>query len=348
VTHPILYALPEWSRSNAADLDLVSRNTAGLSALDDTRRRFVPLSVGGFVVGKSYDLTNVYKTPGPLGSKILTDLAQDANQVQRMHASVQGYYLMRNFAYSVHYVQQRNIWLSDADQNFRYQFFRDIWIQFSSGGQVFDSNSSGRLDFGVAIKGIIRIGADKTKAVSEFSDSTTFRDSSFMEQGLGIGLDYSLLWTSPHFETTPWGLQVGFVGKDIGTTRFLRAEPIFEMIGYRTGSTKKFPVLPNDTILGLGLKLPNFRDGLRSALRLEWNNWTRPIPSGKKWAASYELRFPFLASLYGGYRGGSYSGGVGLRFRDVELDLGTFVDLWDNESRLVARRAWMMELRSVF
>ncbi len=348
VTHPILYALPEWSRSNAADLDLISRNTAGLSALDDSRRRFVPLSVGGFVVGKSYDLTNVYKTPGPLGSEVLADLANDGNQVQRVKGSVQGYYLMHNFAYSVHYVQQRNIWLSDSDQTLRYQFFRDIWVQFSSGGQVFDSDSSGRLDFGVAIKGIVRIGSDKTQALTSITASTKFNDSNFMEQGLGVGLDYSLLWTSPYFEASPWGLQVGLVGKDIGTTRFLRAEPIFEMLGYRTGSTKKFPILPNDTILGLGLKLPNFRDGLRSALRLEWNNWTRPIPSGKKWAASYELRFPFLASLYGGYRGGSYSGGVGLRFRDVELDLGTFVDLWNNESQLVARRAWMMELRSVF
>ena len=347
ITHPILYAFPEWSRSNVADLDLISRNSAGLAVLDDSRRRFVPLSASGFVVGEAYDFVNVFKAPGPLASEILTDLAEDQNQVQRVKATIQSYYLMRNFAYSLHYTQQRNIWLTNSEQTLRYQLFRDLWAQFSSGGRVFDS-SSGRLDFGLAVKAIVRVGAEKSNEVASLAANTGFNDSMFMEKGLAIGLDYSLLWTSPGFESSPWGYQVGLVGKDIGTTNFLRAEALFELMGYSAGSNRKFPVIPNDTILGLGVKLPNFRDGLRSALRLEWNQWTRPIPIGKKWAASYELRFPFLASLYAGYRGGSYSGGVGLRFRGVELDLGTFTDLWGNGTQLTTRRAWMMELRSVF
>jgi hypothetical protein len=117
---------------------------------------------------------------------------------------------------------------------------------------------------------------------------------------------------------------------------------------YKTPTTREFPRIPNDTILGLGVKLPNFRDGFRSALRLEWNYWTRPIPSSKRLGVSYELRFPFLASLYSGFRGGNFTGGVGLRFRGVELDFGSFTELWGNGPQLVERRAWMMELRSVF
>lgn len=348
MTHPILYALPEWSRSNAADLDLISRNSAGLSSLDDERRRFVPISIGGFVEGSAYDLTNAYRAPGPGGAQILEDLASDGNKVQRVKASIQSYYLMRNFGYSVHYNQQRNIWLSESNDVLMYQMFRDLWTQFSSGGQVFDSEHSGRLDFGLSVKGIVRMGAEKATPLTDIDSNTTFENASFKDPGVAIGLDYSLLWTSPGFESAPWGFQVGLVGKDIGTTRFLSTGPIFEILGQDVGTTGKFPVLPNDTIVGLGIKLPNFRDGMRSALRIEWNNWTRPIPAGKKWAVSYELRFPFLASLYTGYRGGTYSGGVGLRFRGIELDLGTFTDLWGNGSQLATRRAWMMELRSVF
>ena len=348
VTHPILYSLPEWSRSNAADLDLVSRNSAGLSSLDDERRRFVPVSIGGFVEGKAYDLTHVFSEPGPKGTQILEDLADDGNKVQRIKASFQSYYLMRNFAYSLHYIQQRNIWLSSSEDVLMYQMFRDLWMQFSSGGQVFDSASRGRLDFGLSVKGIIRKGGEKATPVADIDSSVKFSDGSFKDPGIAIGIDYSLLWTSPGFETAPWGFQVGLVGKDIGTTTFLSTGPIFELLGQNLGTTRKFPILPNDTIVGLAVKLPNFRDGVRSALRLEWNNWTRPIPAGKKWAVSYELRFPVLASLYTGYRGGTYSGGVGLRFRGIELDLGTFADLWGNQSQLSTRRAWMMELRSVF
>ncbi|MEO5666849.1 MAG: hypothetical protein ABIR96_02195 [Bdellovibrionota bacterium] len=348
VTHPILYALPEWSRSNAADLDLVTRNSAGLAILDDSRRRFVPLAIGGDVVGKVYDVTNAFKAPGPAPARIIDDLQSDGSKVQRMKATAQGYYLMQNFAYSLSYTQQRNIWMTNSDQTLMYQFYRDIWLQFSSGGQVFDSSSAGRLDFGVAVKGIIRLGSEKVIQVADLATAAELKDSAFLEQGLAIGLDYSLLWTSPNFEASPWGFQLGLVGKDIGTTAFMRAEPIFEILGYHVGRSRKFPIIPNDTIAGVGIKLPNFRDGLRSALRLEWNQWTRPIPAGKKWAASYELRFPFLASIYAGYRGGAYSGGVGLRFRGVELDLGTFTDLWGNGDELIARRAWMMELRSVF
>jgi hypothetical protein len=150
------------------------------------------------------------------------------------------------------------------------------------------------------------------------------------------------------FEETPWGLQVALVGKDIGTTRFFKADPFFELLGYTVPRSRPFPAIPNDTILGLGLKLPNFRDGFRSALRVEWNYWTRPIPVSKKWAVSYELRFPYLASLYSGFRGGTFTGGVGLRFRGVELDVGSFTDLWGNGTQLIERRAWMMELRSAF
>jgi hypothetical protein len=348
VTHPILYSLPEWSRSNAADLDLLSRNTAGLAVLDDSRRRFVPLSLSGYVLGRAYDVTEAYSAPGPEVSKIVDDLAEDANRVQRVKATAQAYYLMRNFAYSVHYTQQRNYWMEDSDQTLFYQFFRDLWIQFSSGGQVFDSPSVGRLDFGAALKAIIRMGAESHRAVADISPADTFRDASLRGQGLAIGVDYSLLWSSPGFEASGWGWQLGLVGKDIGTSRFLRAEPLFELLGQQMPSTRPFPVLPNDTIVGLGVKLPNFRDGLRSALRLEWNHWTRPIPSSKKIAVSYEVRFPFLASLYSGYRAGAYTGGVGLRFRSFELDLGSFVDLWGNGDNLEQRRAWMMELRSVF
>lgn len=346
ITHPILYSLPEWSRSNAADLDLVSRNSAGLSALSDERRRFVPFSSSGFVVGKAYDVTNAVRAPGPEGGKILADLAADGNKVQRVKASAQGYYMMRNFAYSVHYNQQRNIGLVDADQTLLYQNFRDLWVQFSSGGQVFDSGA-GRLDLGFAVKGVIRVGAEKAVAVASVP-ATRFNDGTFNQKGLAIGLDYGLLWTSPGFEGAEWGFQAALVGKDLGTTNFIKADALFKLLGSEVVNARKFPILPNDTSVGLGMKLPNFRDGLRSALRLEWNNWTRPIPAAKKWGVSYELRFPALVSLYSGYRGGAFSGGAGLRFRGIEMDLGTFVDLWGNGSQLAARRAWMMELRSVF
>lgn len=348
VTHPILYSLPEWSRNNALDLDVIGRNPAGLAAVSDARRRFVPLSLQGFVEGGAYDVVNVFETPGPEGQTILSDLDAESGQLQRVNASAHIYYIMRNFAYSMHYTQQRNLWLDESPEVLNYQFFRDFWLQFSSGGRVFDDSSIGSLDFGASVKGIVRMGADKAVLRSSIGSTTKYNDSKFLEQGLALGLDYSLLWTSHDFENTPFGLQVALVGKDVGTTKFITATPFFDLLGYDVPATREFPRIPNDTILGLGVKLPNFRDGFRSALRVEWNYWTRPIPTSKKLGVSYELRFPFLASLYSGFRGGAFTGGVGLRFRGMELDFGSFTELWGNGSQLVERRAWMMELRSVF
>jgi hypothetical protein len=348
VTLPLLYALPEWSRNNALDLDVLARNSAALAVVSDAKRRFVPLSLQGFVEGGAYDVIHAVETPGPEGTQILSALDADGKRLQRMVAAAHTYYIMKNFAYSAHFVQQRNIWLEGSPEIFRYQYFRDLWLQFSSGGRVFDDSSVGSLDFGSNVKGIVRLGADKAVLRSNITASTKYDNSEFGERAFALGLDYSLLWSSPNFEETPYALQIALVGKDIGTTKFTTAKSFFGLIGIAAPSTREFPRIPNDTILGLGLKLPNFRDGFRSALRVEWNYWTRPIPSFKKLGVSYELRFPFLGTLYSGFRGGNFTGGVGLRFRGVELDFGSFTELWGNGPQLVERRGWIMELRSVF
>jgi hypothetical protein len=196
VTHPILYALPPWSRSNAIDLDLIARNPAGLAVIDDNRRRWTPLAAQGFVRGGAYDLTNAFDPPGPSGQEILADLDANDKELQRIQVAAHSYYVMRNFAYSIHYIQQRNLWLEEGSEDLLYQSFKDIWLQFSSGGQVFDSDSAGRLDFGASLKGIARIGAEKKRARSSIVSTTQFPDSSFVEQGMALGFDYSLLWTS--------------------------------------------------------------------------------------------------------------------------------------------------------
>ncbi len=348
VTLPLYYDLPVWSRSNAADLDILTRNPAALSMVDDRRNRFVPLSAQGFVVGNAYDVTSAIHSPTESSEQILSDIDADAGKVQRVNATFHTYYLMKNFAYSLHYVQQRNIWLENSGNDLYYQSFKDFRIQFSSGGHIFDSKGWGRLDFGTAIRPTVRIGAEKVLARSDVAGSTAFSNSQFLQQGLAVGLDYSLLWSSPDFESTDWSYQIALVGKDIGTTRFFKAESLFRLIGISNPIDRDFPAYPNDTILGFAVKLPNFRDGLRSALRLEWNYWTRPIPASDKVAVSYELRFPTLLTCYVGQRGKNTSGGVGLRFRGVELNMGTLVDLWGVGSELETRRAWMMELRGAF
>ncbi|NCN39791.1 hypothetical protein GW916_00945 [bacterium] len=348
VTFPLFYDLPEWSRSNAIDLDIITLNPAALSMVNDNRNRFVPLSAQGFVVGKAYDVTNAITAPTESSSEILADIDADQGQVQRMHANAHMYYILKNFAYSAHYVQQRNIWLENSSENLYYQFFRDMRIQFSSGGQIFDSDIWGRLDFGTAIRGTVRYGAEKVQSRSAITETSNFNGGQFLEQGMAIGLDYSLLWSSPNYDDTAWAYQLAIVGKDIGTSKFFKAEGLFRALGVSVPFSREFPSYPNDTILGFALKLPNFRDGLRSAFRLEWSQWTRPISAANKVAVSYELRFPTLLSAYVGQRGSHTSGGLGLRFRGVELDLGTFVDLWGNNDALEARRAWIMELRGAF
>ena len=348
VTFPMLYDLPEWSRSNSVDLDIITRNQAALGMINDKRNRFVPLSAQGFVVGDYFDVTGALSAPSIIGTEILAGIDADGGQVQRVNTSAHTYYLLKNFAYSLHYTQQRNLWLQDASSNMYYQHFKDIALQFSSGGQIFDSPRWGRLDFGSAARVTIRIGGEKVKARSDILSTTKFTSSQFLEQGMAVGLDYSLLWTSPNYANDDWGYQVALTGKDLGTTRFFTATGLFEAIGISVPQTRDFPAYPNDTILGFALKLPNFRDGLRSALRVEWSNWTRPIQAANKVAVSYELRFPTLIAAYVGQRGAHTSGGVGIRFRGIELDLGTFVDFWGNGANLETRRAWIMELRGAF
>ena len=346
VTSPIMYALPEWSRNNAIDLDVVSQNPAFLSNVNDDMPKFYPLVAQGFVIGEHFSLTGAFKAPTDRGEEILADVLLD--DLQRVQASFHLMYVMQNFSYSLHFTQTRNVWLENSQADFFYQFFRDFRLQFSSGGQIFDTPDWGRLEFGSGIKGVFRSGAEKLRSVSAFNSSTNFTDGQFLEQGFAIGLDYSLLWSSPDYYNSPWGYQFAVVGKDVGTTRFFKAEALYELLGVSIPFTREMPSYPNDTIVGFALKLPNFRDGIRSALRVEYGYWNRPIGTVDKLGVSYEVRFPKLASLYAGLRGNQWTGGLSLRFRGLEFDIGSFVDLWGSNTELKKRRSWVMELKGAF
>lgn len=348
VTHPILYGLPEWSRSQAVDLDIISKNSAALSAIHKSRSRWLPLSLQGLLSGNVYDVMDVFSLPVPTAGEIIEEIRSDQKSLQRMQVEAHSYYVMRNFAYSLHYNQQRNIWIEGNPEIFRYQFYRDIVAQFSTGSQLIDSIYWGRFDFGFSGRGIFRYGNNRINLISELNPSFLYSDSMFKRRGALIAIDLSLLWSSPGYSHEFWGIQIGLTGKNVGTTRFLSKKVLVDVLDNTPDSNQVFPKLPNDTTLGVALKLPNFSDGFRSAFRLEWNQWARKIPVSKKLALSYELRMPRLVSVYSGLRGSAVSGGLGIRFNGFEIDFGTFVDYWGQGLGLIERRGWMMELRSEF
>lgn len=345
-THPIFYALPEWNRARMVDMDWISENPAFLGFLDESSTQFSPLAIQSYSTG--FALFDSYKSTGEALTDLRAQLSENSNALKRTVTNVALNYYMKNFAYTVMYARQKNLWLESNAQDLYYQYFKDVVVQFSSGGKIFDTPDFGRLDFGSAARLVFRNGAERNIAVSEITDSSSFLASDFNEKALSIGLDYSLLWTNAGFDRAGWGFQIGVVGKNIGTTRFFNAEKLYELIGTAEPVTRPFPAFPNNTILGFGLKLPNFREGLRSALRLEWSDWTRQISLGKKVTLAYELRFPGLLSLHTGLRGTHPALGASLRFRGLRLDVGTFVDFWGNGDELQTNRSYLFELKGEF
>lgn len=346
VTHPIFYSMPEWNRAVLVDADWVSENPAFLGFLDNSSTKFSPVGIQAYSNG--FSLFDSYKSTGESVADLRSQLAEGSDSAQRSVTNIALNYYMKNFAYTVMYARQKNLWIESGDQGLYYQFFKDVVIQFASGGKIFDTKDFGRLDFGSAVRLSFRSGAERSIGVSEIVSSSTFPESDFDEKALAIGLDYSLLWTNAGFNKAGWGFQIGVVGKNIGTTRFFNAEQLFELLGTAEPVTRRFPAFPNNTTVGLGLKLPNFREGLRSALRVEWTDWTRDMSLGKKTTVAYEMRFPGLLSLNAGIRGTHPAVGASLRFRGIRLDLGTFVDFWGNGESLQANRSYLFELKGEF
>jgi hypothetical protein len=345
LTNPIAYGFPDWLRGNNADMDFLSRNPAFSASLHEKRRRWYPVSVQARQSGSLMNAGAAFINPNNDLVELYDDVADTDGELQRAYFSLSSVYILRNFAWSASYLQQRNLW--EDDGVLYYQLFRDLGVQFTGAG-IFADGPWGRLDAGMTVKMVLRSGGDYNYTQEEAVETLRLSDADFPYSGTAFGLDFGFLYSSSGtWREDSFGWQLGLVAKDIGSSKFLTLAPIVKLLGADPPEVLNLPSLPFNPGVGLGLKLPNFSDGLRSALRLEYVEWTRSIPASEKWSVSYELRLPVWASVHVGYRADEVSGGLGFRFPGLELDIGSYSELWGDDADRRQSRGILVELRSV-
>jgi hypothetical protein len=336
VTNPIVDNLPDWSRRNAANADFVMANPSLLAELHPYKGKAAPVVLRMQSAGSYFQSADALRTRDMDTDSMVAHLGAHKDQLQSAQAGFGSRWVQANSAFSAFVGMQRAAELS-SDGSLYYRRYRDLNLQLSVGGLLTDDPRLGKFEMGVGLKTIFRVGDEFRFTASQLASDLHLGNGAKI--ALAPGIDYGLLWTAPGSWSSDWTLQAGFVWRDLGTTQFL---------GMRTSLGERMPELPNNQSLELGLGLPNFRDGFRTALRVEYSEWTRRVSAIEKLGSSLEFRFPAAATLAVGLRGSRFSGGVGLRFSGLELELATASILLGEGGLERHQRTYSFEARGVF
>jgi len=335
-TNTLLEDTPPWARNLVVDTAPITGNPALLARLDTRRKRRFPLVMQTAATGGQFGIGDAVRARDENAADLSKRLQTHRSDLQESRLLTSSAWVQKGLGFRLGFDQTRLAFLSD-DGRLSFERHKDLTGVVSAGGAISESETGGNLDIGVSIKSVFRSGDDFELAPSEQVATRSLRDEALKKRAVAFGIDYSFLYTLPKKWLSDWVLQTSFVWKDIGTSPFT--------IGNRTSAGRKFRPYPNNQIFGVGLGLPKFTGGIRSTVRLECREWSRSIAARDKLAASYELRLPFWASFRAGVSGSRVSGGAGLRFPSVELDLATYSKLWLDRHN---SRQWVLELRGVF
>jgi len=339
VTHPIAMSLPVWSRKNAADSAFLNGNPAFLSTLGERRGKITPLALQSSGAGSEFDYTDAIKNRHNDSASLASALSKNPNSHERSKVLASSQWLTSDMGLDLYISQDRTANLSH-DGSLDYRHYREAGIQLGAGGIVFNEPGAGRFELGINFKVLYRSGDEKQLTPAQVATGVSLRDADSQKDAAAFGADYGFLYTVDPELSGDWRLQAGFVWRDVGTTQFA--------IGDRTSRGDRMSFLPNNHIIGVGIGLPKFRDGFRSALRIEYGEWTRKVSAADKFAMSYELRLPVWAALSLGYKAKSISGGFSFRFPGFEVELASVSELLNEGSKAYKSRAFLMELRGAF
>ncbi len=337
VTHPIAADLPPWSRRNAVDATFIHSNPALLSIIYEERGRIIPLGIQGYGSGGVFNFSDALSNRYKMSSDLAAALENSRDQEQRSKAVASTSLIRKELGLSLHLGQSRRA-LLQSNGNLFYDYHRNLGLELASGGPIYESDRFGSFDLGINFKGLFRQGDDFELAPAAVA-TTTLRDADRKRSAVAFGADYGFLYSVPRQSLGAWHLQLGFVWRDIGTTAY--------SIGDKASTGRKFSYLPNNQIFGMGLGLPNFRDGIRSALRIEYGEWTRRISASERIAASYEMRLPVWLAFSVGVKAKELSGGLSFRFPGFETEVASVSELLGEGNSKRKARSFVMELRSV-
>ena len=339
VTNPIALNLPEWARRNVADASFISDNPALISMLQAFATRSSPAVVRTQATGGLFNTTDAWRLQHATAQALSSELVARGGEVQRSSLSVGARWMSPDLGNALFFSESRMARF-DTDGSLDYRRHRDLSWQLATGGPIFDRADLGRLDVGMGVKLIARVGDEFRLSPEALAGAdVALSDTALRKIALAGGIDYGLLYTVSKKLTGPWIVQGGLVWKDLGSTQFL---------GQATSTGRRFEALPNNQIFGVGLGLPNILDAFRMALRVEYFQWKRNVSWVQKTGVGFEARMPALVSFFSGLSGDRMSAGLTLRFPGFEMDLASVSELLGVGVDQHKVRNLTLELRSVF
>ncbi len=336
ITSPESARMPPWARRNLADASFVSQNSALLPYASEYKMALHPAvvrtrTVGGASPAVFTDLLTVSD---------YVDAAGDGMTETQTDFGMRG--VVRDVGFSLNYSRvYRGRSVTENLGAVQVDYYQDFTAQLAVGGTLFEREDIGRFELGTGLKAIFRKGDQRVFSSSDVQSGAVISTAEFTKLAFAGGLDYGLHYTAPRLGNSDWIIQTALVWNDVGTTPFF--------VGSKTSMNRRFDPYHNNIVWGVGLGVPKFLDKVSSSLRLEYFMGPRVPAWADRLAWGFEMRWPVLISARVGMRGSSLGGGASLRYGFLEIEAGTFVELYapPGSSRDIRARTTAVELRAL-